>query len=115
VYVSDPPVVQDTQVENMTLRAADDPNCMAMYAGRSTCFTLLWEPNYPKHITDPGVRGPARIVGDKLVLGWALVPNDPACEGTSSTYAIEAGGATLTAASASGCSYQRFREKQPSS
>ena len=41
---------------------------------------------YPKHFSDPGVRGSARIVDDKLVLGFDLVPFDQPCEGTSSTY-----------------------------
>ena len=48
---------QGNQALVLTLRSADDPHCVAMFDGRSTCFTILWTPNYPKHIFDPGVRG----------------------------------------------------------
>jgi hypothetical protein len=107
-YVSDPMHALGIQAEVLTLRAADDPHCAAMYRGRSTCFTILWTPNYPKHVDDPAVRGPARIVDGKLVLGFALVPNDPDCEGTSSSYAISADGSTLDGVDVSTCSYRRF-------
>lgn len=107
-YNVDPPVTQGTQALVLTLRAADDPHCMAMYAGGSTCFTILWTPNYPRHTSDPGVRGPARIIDGNLVLGFALVPNDPGCEGTSSTYAISPDGWTLRGTDVPACSFQGF-------
>jgi hypothetical protein len=107
-YDSDPPSTQGIQAEILTLRAADDPHCMALYGGSSTCFTILWTPNYPKHVSDPAVRGPARIVGGNLVLGFALVPNDPACERTTSTYSISADGWTLNPLIVPDCSYRRF-------
>jgi hypothetical protein len=107
-YVSAPINVQGIQAEVLTLRAADDPHCAAMYGGKSTCFTILWTPNYPKHVLDPAVRGSARIVDGKLVLGWALVPNDPGCEGTSSTYSISADGWILDGIQVPDCSYRRF-------
>jgi len=102
-YVTDPIHTQGIQAEIMTLRAAHDPHCMAMFGGTSTCFTILWTPNYPSHINDPAVRGPARIVNGKLVLGWALVPNDPNCEGQSATYAISADGWTLDGVNVPDC------------
>jgi hypothetical protein len=107
-YTSDPPTIQGIQAEVLTLRAADDPHCAALYGGSSTCFTILWTPNYPKHVNDPAVRGPARIVDGKLELGFALVPNDPECEGTTSIYAISADGWTLDQVDAPNCSYRRF-------
>ena len=102
-YVTDPIHTQGIQAEIMTLRAAHDPHCVAMFGGTSTCFTILWTPNYPSHINDPAVRGPARIVNGKLVLGWALVPNDPNCEGQSATYAISADGWTLDGVNVPDC------------
>ena len=107
-YVGAPIVTQGFQAEVMTLRAADDPHCAAMYGGKSTCFTILWTPNYPSHVDDPAVRGSARIVDGRLVLGWALVPFDPQCEGTSSTYAISADGWILDGVKVDPCSYQKF-------
>lgn len=107
-YVADPVRTLGIQAEVLTLRAADDPHCMAMYRGTSTCFTILWTPNYSKHVDDPAVRGPARIVDGKLVLKFALVPNDPDCEGASSTYSISADGSTLDGIQVSTCSYARF-------
>jgi hypothetical protein len=106
-YNIDPPATQDAQAQVLTLRAADDPHCTAMFGGRSTCFTILWTPNYPKHATDPAVRGPARIEGGALVLGFALVPNDPQCEGTSATYTISADGWTLQATGVPPCDFPR--------
>jgi len=96
------------QAQVLTLRAADDPHCSAMYGGRSTCFTILWTPNYPNHVSDPAVRGPARIVDGNLVLGFDLVPNDPGCEGTSSTFSISPDGWTLDAIDFTPCSFQGF-------
>jgi len=107
-YVSDPINTQGIQAEVMTLRAADDPHCAAMYHGASTCFTILWTPNYPKHIDDPAVRGSARIVDGKLVLGWALVPFDPNCEGQSFTYSISPDGWTLNGMQVSDCADRRY-------
>lgn len=107
-YVGAPIVTQGSQAEVLTLRAADDPHCMAMYGGNSTCFTILWTPNYPKHVDDPAVRGSARIVNGNLVLKWALVPFDPQCEGTSSTYQISADGSILEGVYVDPCSYQKF-------
>ena len=107
-YVGAPIVTDGIQAEVLTLRAANDPHCAAMYGGKSTCFTILWTPNFPNHVSDPAVRGSARIVDGKLVLGWALVPNDPQCEGTSSTYAISADGSILDGVNVSPCSYQKF-------
>jgi hypothetical protein len=107
-YVTAPMHVQGIQAEVMTLRAADDPHCAALYRGTSTCFTILWTPNYPKHVDDPAVRGPARIVNGKLVLGWALVPSDQNCEGTSSSYSISADGWTLDGFNVSECGDARY-------
>jgi hypothetical protein len=104
VYNGNPLEVQGGQALLLTLRAADDPHCLAMFGGRSTCFTILWTPNYPKHVQDPAVRGPARIVNGQLALEFALVPNDKACEGTTSTYAIEAGGDVLRGVDVPVCS-----------
>ena len=110
-YRADPPEIQGTQELVLTVRAVDDPHCMAMFGGRSTCFTILWQPNYPKHVGDPGVRGPARLVDGNLVLGFALVPYDAACEGTSSTYTIEGGGASLRGVDVPACSFQAFTKR----
>ena len=107
-YDSSPLEVQGMQALVLTLRAADDPHCTAMFGGRSTCFTILWTPNYPLHASDPAVRGPARIVDGNLVLGFALVPNDPGCEGTTSTYAILADGSTLRGTDVPTCSFLGF-------
>jgi hypothetical protein len=103
-----PPSIQGNQAEVLTLRAADDPHCMALYRGKSTCFTILWTPNWPEHATDPAVRGPARIVDGNLVLNFALVPYDPGCEGTTTTYVISADRATLRGIDVPPCSYPRF-------
>jgi hypothetical protein len=108
VYDTAPKEVQGMQGLLMTLRAADDPQCTAMFGGRSTCFTVLWTPNYPKHINDKAVRGPARIVDGNLVLGFALVPEDPGCEGTSSTYRISPDGWTLDGIDVPPCSILGF-------
>src|SRR4029077_10286818 len=98
----------------LTLRGADDPHCVALYGGpRSTCFTILWRPGYPKHFSDPGVRGSARIVDDKLVLGFDLVPFDQPCEGTSSTYAISGDRSTLTGIDWPACSFSGFTAPCP--
>jgi hypothetical protein len=107
-YNDEPPTIQDLQAEILTLRPADDPHCAALYEGRSTCFTILWMPNYPLHVQDPAVRGSARIVDGRLVLAFDLVPNDPECQGTSSTYEISPDLTTLTGVDVPGCSYQRF-------
>jgi hypothetical protein len=104
-YNTDPPEVQDIQAQVLTLRAADDPHCVALYGGRSTCFTILWTPNYPRHVSDPAVRGSARVVDGALVLGFDLVPSDPECEGMSSTYTISADGWTLRANDVPPCSF----------
>ena len=95
----------------LTLRPADDPHCAAMYEGQSTCFTYLWTPNWPKHVTDPAARGAARIVDGNLVLRFDIVPSDPECEDMSSTYAIEDGGATLAGISTAACTVPAFLEK----
>jgi hypothetical protein len=102
-YVTDPIHTQGIQAEVMTLRGAYDPHCLGLFGGRSTCFTILWTPNYPNHINDPAVRGPARIVNGKLVLGWAMVPSDPNCEGESATYSISADGWTLDGVNVPDC------------
>jgi hypothetical protein len=107
-YNTNPLDVQGGQAMVLTLRAADDPHCSAMYDGRSTCFTILWVPNYPRHATDKAVRGPARMVDGDLVLGFALVPEDPGCEGTSSTYAVSSDGWTLQGIDVPSCSFQGF-------
>jgi hypothetical protein len=108
VYNTDPLETQGIQALLLTLRAADDPHCTALYGGRSTCFTILWTPNYPKHASDPAVRGWARIVDGNLVLGFALVPNDEPCQGTSSTYSVSPDGWTLRAIDAPACSFRGF-------
>jgi len=108
-YNSNPLETQGPQALVLTLRGADDPHCVALYHGsRSTCFTILWRPNYPKHVGDPGARGSARIVDGNLVLGFDVVLFDKACEGTTSTYAISADRSTLTAVDAPPCSFRGF-------
>ena len=107
-YEANPPEVQDTQRLILTLRAADDPHCAAMFEGRSTCFTYLWTPNYPKHINDPAARGSARIVDDRLVLSFDIVPSDQPCVGQKATYLIESAGATLTGANPPACTVPGF-------
>ena len=106
-YNVDPPSVLGTQAEVLTLRPADDPHCKALYGGRSTCFTILWTPNYPKHVQDPAVRGSARIVAGNLVLAFDLVPYGPECEGTSATFKVSDDLSTLDAIKP-GCQYRRF-------
>jgi hypothetical protein len=106
-YNVDPPSVRGTQAEVLTLRAADDPHCKALYEGRSTCFTILWTPNYPNHVQDPAARGSARIVDGNLVLAFDLVPNDLSCEGTSATLKVSADLSTLDGLKP-GCEYRRF-------
>jgi hypothetical protein len=110
VYNTNPLETQESQALVLTLRGADDPHCMAMYgdATISTCFTILWTPNYPLHAQDMGVRGPARIVDGNLVLAFAIVPFDPVCEGTSSTYTISEDGWTLQGVDVPSCSFQGF-------
>lgn len=112
-YVADPPEshLEAGQMLVLTLRPADDPHCAALYEGQSTCFTYLWTPNWPKHVTDPAARGAARIVGGNLVLRFDLVPMDPECEGKSSSYAIEDGGATLAGIVTAACTVPGFREQ----
>jgi hypothetical protein len=107
-YNTDPMSTDGIQAEVLTLRPANDPHCMAMFDGTSTCFTILWTPNFPNHVTDPAVRGPARIVDGKLVLGFALVPYSPECEGLTVRYSISADGWTLVALDAPNCVYPRF-------
>ena len=107
-YNTNPFENQDTQALVLTLRAADDPHCTAMFDVPSTCFTILWTPNYPLHVDDPGVRGPARMAGGNLVLGFALLPYDPGCEGTSSTYAVSPDGWTLNGVDVPTCSFRGF-------
>lgn len=109
-YEVNPPSVQGTQQEMLTLRAADDPHCVGLFGGRSTCFTILWTPNGPKHINDPAARGSARIVEGSLVLGFDWVPYDKPCEGTSATYAIEDDGAILRGINPPACAFPGFRE-----
>jgi hypothetical protein len=107
-YEGNPLEVQGTQRLILTLRAADDPHCAAMFEGRSTCFTYLWTPNFPKHITDPGARGSARIVDGRLVLSFDIVPFDLPCVGQKATYAIESAGATLTGVDPPACTVPAF-------
>ena len=104
VYRVDPAEIRDGRQLVLTLRAADDPHCMAMYEGRSTCFTVLYTP----FKDDPGARGSARIVGGNLVLGFAIVPFDLGCVGQVATYAIEDGGATLAGINPPGCTFPGF-------
>ena len=112
-YVADPPEshTEPGQILVLALRPADDPHCAAMYDGQSTCFTYLWTPNWPKHRTDPGARGAARIVDGNLVLRFDIVPNDPGCEGESATYSIDADGATLSGVDAPACTVPGFIEQ----
>jgi hypothetical protein len=109
-YNLDPPDTQANQAMVMTLRAPDDPHCLALYDGRSTCFTVLWQPNWPKHVQDSAVRGSARIVDGDLVLAFDLVPNDPGCEGTTSSYAVSADRSVLDGIDVPACSFRRFVE-----
>lgn len=103
-YRTDPADIQNGRQLVLTLRGADDPHCTAMYDGSSTCFTVLWSP----FKDDPGARGSARIVGGSLVLGFALVPFDLGCVGSSATYAIEDAGATLRGVDPPACTFQGF-------
>jgi hypothetical protein len=112
-YVADPPEShrEPGQITVLTLRPADDPHCAAMYDGESTCFTYLWTPNWPKHQTDAGARGTARIVDGNLVLRFDIVPSDPECEGESATYLVDDEGATLAGVDAPACTVPGFREQ----
>ncbi len=105
VYNTHPLEVDGDQVQVLTLRGPDDPHCTAMYGGASTCFTILWTPNYPKHVVDPGARGSARMVDGNLVLTFSIVPYDPECEGTTSTYAVSEDGWTLEGVDVPPCSF----------
>jgi hypothetical protein len=96
---------QGDQAEILTLRPPDDPHCQALYQGRSTCFTILWTPNYPSHVTDSAVRGSARIVNGNLALAFDYVPNDLSCQGTTSTYAVSSDLLTLTPVDVPPCSF----------
>lgn len=107
-YEANPPDIQGTQLLVLTLRAADDPHCAAMFEERSTCFTYMWTPNFPKHITDPGARGSATIVDGRLVLSFDLVPFDVDCVGQKATYTIENGGATLAGVNPPACTVPNF-------
>ena len=62
----------------------------------------------PEARRGPGRARAARIVDGNLVLGFALVPYDPACEGTSSTYSLSPDGWTLTGIDVPFCSFQGF-------
>jgi hypothetical protein len=107
-YAQNPPEILDGRQLVLTLRAADDPHCMAMYEGRSTCFTVLWSPVKPN---DPAARGSARVVDGKLVLELALVPSDTQCVGEAATYAYEDGGQTLRGiVTPMPCTFPGFRE-----
>lgn len=106
IYRVNPAEIRDGRQLVLTLRAADDPHCVAMYGGRSTCFTVLYSP----YKDDPGARGSARIVGGNLVLGFAIVPFDLGCVGQAATYAIEDGGATLAGINPPGCTFPGFVE-----
>ena len=111
-YGANPPELQGTQEMILTLRPADDPHCAAMYDGQSTCFTYLWTPNYPKHVTDPAARGTARIVDGNLYLRFDLLPSfDDQYEGLEATYSIEDGGATLNGISTPPQTVPGFLEK----
>jgi len=105
LYNSNPMEVQGDQAQVLALRGPDDPHCTAMYHGTSTCFTILWTPNYPNHVQDPAVRGSARMVDGGLVLTFAIVPNDAECEGTTSTYAVSEDGWTLQAVDVPPCGF----------
>ena len=106
-YGVNPPEIQGTQESILSLRAADDPHCAALYPDGSTCFTILWTPNWPKHVTDPAARGAARIAEGNLVLRFDWVPFGKECEGKLSTYAVEDGGATLSGIDTE-CGYPAF-------
>jgi hypothetical protein len=108
VYNSNPIEVDGDQALILTLRGPDDPHCTAMYGGASTCFTILWTPNYPMHVQDPAVRGAARMVAGNLALEFSIVPYDPVCEGTTSTYAVSEDGWTLQGIDVPSCSFRGF-------
>ena len=105
-YAVNPPETLDDRELLLTLRAADDPHCAAMYGGRSTCFTVLWS---PVKAGDPGARGSATIVDGQLVLDFALVPFDEHCVGSSATYAYEDAGQTLRGIDHA-CGFPGFRQ-----
>jgi hypothetical protein len=106
-YAENPAAPLDGRQLVLTLRAADDPHCEAMYEGRSTCFTVLWD---PVKRNDPGARGSARLVDGNVVLEMRLVPFDTACVGMSATYAIEDAGQTLRGVNPPPCTFAGFRE-----
>lgn len=111
-YAANPPELQGTQELILTLRTEDDPHCAAMYDGESTCFTYLWTPNWPKHVTDPAARGAARIVDGNLALRFDIVPSDLACVGENATYAIDDDGAILSGVDTPACTAPDFLEKE---
>jgi hypothetical protein len=108
-YRADPPDGAGGEELVLTLRSPEDGHCVAMYAGRSTCFTLLWA---PFRIEDPGARGAARIVDGNLILTFDIVPFDEQCVGETGVYAIEGGGSRLRGIDTPGCSFQDFVEIQ---
>ena len=111
-YQANPPEVLGTQGLILSLRPADDPNCAALFEGRSTCFTYLWTPNYPKHESDPGARGSARIVDGRLVLSFDIVPFGKDCEGKKATYKIFGAGATLAGVVPPACTVPALRRSR---
>jgi hypothetical protein len=105
-YNVDPPSVLGTQAEVLTLRPADDPHCKALYGGRSTCFTILWTPNYPNHVqTRPFVGPPGLSTATSSLRSTSSVRT--LVRGTSATYKVSADLSTLDAVKP-GCSYRRF-------
>jgi hypothetical protein len=106
-YRADPPETTDGPQLVLTLRGADDGHCTAMYAGRSTCFTLLW---VPFKSGDPGARGAARIVDGNLMLSFDIVPFDEPCVGMSAAYTIEEGGAGFRVVGDAACAFEAFVE-----
>ncbi len=106
-YAVNPPETLNGKQLVLTLRAAQDAHCVAMYGGRSTCFTVLWD---PVKSGDPGARGSARIVDGNLVLTMAIVPFDLGCVGSEATYAIDDAGATLRGIDPPACTFPGFGE-----
>jgi len=95
----------------LTLRGADDAHCTAMFGGRSTSFTVLWDPvKVLGSTTDPAARGSARMVGGNLVISMDLVPSDLPCVGNVATYAIDDAGATLRGIDPPACTFPGFVE-----
>lgn len=97
----------------LSLRPADDPHCVAMFGGTTTCFTILWDPPRSADRLDPGARGAAVVRGEDLVLEWYMSRNDRQCENTEHVYRPVDGGAVLRGVDVPSCGFPDGWEQRP--